>query len=138
MILDDDLEIEFEKAEQSIEHDRGLAAYYKASADEKQRLLDIARDEHAKAKHYQHLLEAEQVTNQHLIAENARLRKENELLRARPTILTDQYVAQQNVYRQEVQRQMIAYTPRKRTKKNKYEDFSNQLTLWTNPTATYL
>lgn len=136
--MDDDLEIEFEKAEQSIENDRGLAAHYKASADEKQRLLDIAREERAKAKHYQQLLEEEQVTNQHLLAENARLRKENDFLRARPTILTDQYVAQQNVYQQDVQRQLVAYSSRKRTEKNKYDDFSNQLTLWTNPTATSL
>ena len=133
--MDPDLEIEFEKAEQSIEHDRGLAAHYKASADEKQRLLDLARQEHARADQLQQLLETTQTQNTNLRLENQRLLARIAELEARPTIHAEQLVAEQHVAQQNVINQLVAGNTRKRTSKNKYIDLTNQLTLWTNTTT---
>lgn len=90
--MDYDLEIEFEKAEQSIENDRGLAAHYKASADEKQRLLDLARQEHARADQLQKLLEASQAQNIRLRLENQRLQDQVDQLESRPLNVNGDYV----------------------------------------------
>lgn len=90
--MDYDLEIEFEKAEQSIENDRGLAAHYKASADEKQRLLDLARQEHARADQLQKLLEASQAQNIRLQLENQRLQDQVDQLESRPLNVNGDYV----------------------------------------------
>lgn len=136
--MDPDLEIEFEKAEQSIEFDNGLAAYYKASAEQKQRLLDLARQEHDRADQLQKLLEVTQSQNINLQLENQRLQTRIAELEARPTTYIDQYVGVQTVQHQNVHNQLALQPVHKRTKKNKYIDLSNQLTLWTNPTTTSL
>ena len=134
--MDYDLEIEFEKAEQSIENDRGLAAHYKASADEKQRLLDLARQEKARADQLQKLLAVTQSQNIQLQHENQRLQSRVAELEARPTnIYTDQLVGVQNVTQQHVRNQLVTGNTRKRNAKNKYLDLSNQLDIWPNMTA---
>lgn len=134
--MDYDLEIAFEKAERSIEYDRGLAAHYKASADEKQRLLDIARQEHTRAEHMQQLFEAVQSQNLQLQLENQRLHARINQLEARPTIYTDQFVGIQHVTQQNVRNQLVTGTTRKRIAKNKYIDHPNQLNLWPNTTTS--
>lgn len=135
--MDYDLEIEFEKAEQSIEYDRGLAAHYKTSADEKQRLLDLARHEHANARYNQRLLEASQSENIRLRLENQRLQARIAELEARPTTIhADQYVGEQHVTQQLVRNQLVNGTPRKRIAKNKHIDLSNQLNLWPSTTIS--
>ena len=96
--MDYDLEIEFEKAEQSIENDRGLAAHYKASADEKQRLLDLARQEHARADQLQKLLEVSQSQNIRLQLENQRLQAQVNQLASRP-LNVGNYVESVNIER---------------------------------------
>ena len=135
--MDYDLEIEFEKAEQSIENDRGLAAHYKASADEKQRLLDLARQEKARADQLQKLLAVTQSQNIQLQHENQRLQSRVAELEARPTnIYADQLVGVQNVAHQDVRNQLITSNSRKRTAKNKYLDLTNQLNIWPNTTTS--
>lgn len=134
--MDDDLEIEFEKAEQSIENDRGLAAHYKASAHEKQRLLDLARQEHNRADQLQKLLEVSQSQNIRLQLENQRLQSRVAELEARPTIYADQLVGVQNVTQQNVCNQLVSGSTRKRNVKNKYLDLTNQLNIWPNTTTS--
>ena len=73
--MDPDLEIEFDEAEKSIEFDRGLAAYFKTSADEKQRLLDIARAKESEADLYKQLYFQEQAKNQQLLQRIADLER---------------------------------------------------------------
>ena len=114
--MDDDLEIEFANAEKSIEIERGLAAHYQASADEKQRLLDIARAEHEQAENYRQLYLEERM-------KNSRLEAENTQLKSRP-----QYEIQNYIEKQKVERQYIALQPHKKSKKNSYNP--NQLPLW--------
>lgn len=97
--MDPDLEIEFEKAEQSIENDRGLAAHYKASADEKQRLLDLARQEHARADQLQKLLEVTQSQNVRLQLENQRLQAHINRLESRPLNVNGPYIESANIER---------------------------------------
>ena len=97
--MDDDLEIEFEKAEQSIENDRGLAAHYKASADEKQRLLDLARQEHARADQLQKLLAVTQSQNIRLQLENQRLQAHINRLESRPLNVKGPYIESVNIER---------------------------------------
>ena len=129
MILDDDLEIEFEKAEQSIEHDRGLVAYYKASADEKQRLLELARQEHTRADQLQKLLAVTQSQNIQLQHENQRLQARVAELEARPVSVTaDKYFENYNVAHQIVTLQPRLTTKRLKSK-NKFID-TNQLDIW--------
>lgn len=135
--MDYDLEIEFEKAEQSIEQYKGLAAYFKASADETQRLLDLANQEHERAGQLQKLLEVSQSQNVRLQLENQRLQSRVAELEARPTIYADQLVGVQNVTQQNVRNQLVTGTTRKRNAKNKYLDLTNQLNIWPN-TTTYL
>ena len=96
--MDPDLEIEFKNAEQSIENDRGLAAHYKASADEKQRLLDLARQEHARADQLQKLLEVSQSQNIRLQLENQRLQAQVNQLASRP-LNVGNYVESVNIER---------------------------------------
>ena len=135
--MDYDLEIEFEKAEQSIENDRGLAAHYKASAEQKQRLLDLARQEHARADQLQKLLAVTQSQNIQLQHENQRLQARVAELEARPTnIYTDQLVGVQNVTQQNVCNQLVTATTRKRTRKPHYLNLPNQLQLWPNTTTS--
>ena len=97
--MDYDLEIEFEKAEQSIENDRGLAAQYKASADEKQRLLDLARQEHARADQLQKLLAVTQSQNVRLQLENQRLQAQVNQLASRPLNVNGPYIESANIER---------------------------------------
>ena len=97
--MDYDLEIEFEKAEQSIENDRGLAAHYKASADEKQRLLDLARQEKARADQLQKLLAVTQSQNIQLQHENQRLQARIAELEARPLNVNGPYIESANIER---------------------------------------
>jgi hypothetical protein len=133
--VDPDLKIEFEQAERSIENDRGLSAHYKASADQKQRLLDIARQESTRAEHYKQLYEDEHRQNEQHQAYIAKLEARVAELEARPTnVYADQYVNLQQVAQQKVHNQLVAGTQRKRGK-NKILDLSNQLTLWPNPTT---
>jgi len=135
--VDYDLEIEFEKAEQSIENDRGLAAHYKASADEKQRLLDLARQEKNRADQLQRLLAVTQSQNIQLQHENQRLQARIAELEARPTnIYADQLVGVQNVTQQHVHNQLVTGNSRKRTRKPHYLDLPNQLQLWPNMTTS--
>ena len=139
--LDPDLEIEFDDAEKSIEFDRGLAAYFKTSADEKQRLLDIARAEHEKAERYQQLYAKERVKNERLETENMRLEARVAELEARPNIITDQYVAVQNVTNQDINKQVLGYMPQinarpKPRSRSKMIDLTNQLDLWANTTTS--
>ena len=127
--MDYDLEIEFEKAEQSIENDRGLAAHYKASADEKQRLLDLARQEKARADQLQKLLAVTQSQNIQLQHENQRLQSRVAELEARPVSVTaDKYFENYNVAHQVVTLQPRPTTKRLKSK-NKYID-TNQLDIW--------
>ena len=79
--MDDDLKIEFADAEQSIEIKKGLAALLQTSADQEQRLLDIARRQHEQAKRYRQLYEAEHTKNQALQTRYDALLCENEQLR---------------------------------------------------------
>ena len=97
--MDYDLEIEFEKAEQSIENDRGLAAYYKASAEQKQRLLDLARQEHVRADQLQKLLEVSQSQNIRLQLENQRLQAQVNQLQSRPLNVAGDYLESVNIER---------------------------------------
>ena len=127
--MDPDLEIEFEKAEQSIENDRGLAAHYNTSADEKQRLLDLARQEHARADQLQKLLEVTQSQNIRLQLENQRLQARIAELEARPVSITaDKYFENYNVAQQVVTLQPRSTTKRLKSK-NKIID-TNQLDIW--------
>lgn len=132
--LDPDLEIEFDHAEKSIEFDRGLAAHFQASADQKQRLLDIARAEHAQAAYYKQLYAKEKAKNERLEARVAELE-------ARPNIITDQYVAVQNVTNQDINKQVLGYLPTINTRpkprnKSKIINLTNQLDLWANTTTS--
>ena len=88
--MDPDLEIELADAENSIEIERGFAALSKTSAQQKQRLLDIARTEHERADHFQQLYEQEKAKNERLEAELAQLR-------ARPLYYIDQFAMGDNV-----------------------------------------
>lgn len=72
--MEPDLEIELADAENSIEIERGFAALSKTSAQQKQRLLDIARNEHNRAEYYQQLYEQEKAKTERLEAELAELR----------------------------------------------------------------
>lgn len=139
--MDPDLEIEFEDAEKSIEIDRGLAAHYQASADRKQRLLDIARAQQAEAERYKQLYAQEQVKNIRLKEENMRLEARVAELEARPNIVTDQLVLEQNVTNQEIKQQVLGYMPYLPTRpkprsKSKIIDLTNQLDLWANTTTS--
>jgi len=127
--LDPDLEIEFDEAEKSIEFDRGLAAHFQASANEKQRLLDIARAEHEQAENYRQLYLQEHAKNQRLEAENKRLEAENAQFRARP-----QYEIQNYIEQQKVARQYVSIPLHKKSKKQIYNP--NQLPLW-DPNVSY-
>ena len=122
--MDDDLKIEFEKAEQSIENDRGLAAHYKASADEKQRLLDIARQEHNRADRYQKLLEVTQSENVQLQHEIQRLQARIEQLESRPISVGGDYFESVNI-----ERYLNCLPSPKRARRNKPSISSNDLTL---------
>ncbi len=125
-----ELEIEFEKAEQSIEYDRGLAAHYKASADEKQRLLDLARQEKDRADQLQKLLELTQSQNNRLELENQGLKARVAELEARPTIYADQLVNNQHVEQQVVRKQVVTLSSSKRLGlKSKHINLTNQLKL---------
>ena len=125
-----ELEIEFEKAEQSIEYDRGLAAHYKASADEKQRLLDLARQEKDRADQLQKLLELTQSQNNRLELENQGLKARVAELEARPTIYADQLVNNQHVEHQIVRKQVVTLSSNKRLGlKSKHINLPNQLKL---------
>lgn len=97
--MDYDLEIEFEKAEQSIEQYKGLAAYFKASADEKQRLLDLANQEHERADQLQKLLEVSQSQNVRLQLENQRLQAQVNQLASRPLNVGGDYIESANIER---------------------------------------
>ena len=139
--MDSDLEIEFEDAEKSIEIDRGLAAHYQASADRKQRLLDIARAQQAEAERYKQLYAQEQVKNIRLKEENMRLEARVAELEARPNIVTDQLVLEQNVTNQEIKQQVLGYMPYLPTRpkprsRSKIIDLTNQLDLWANTTTS--
>ena len=123
--MDYDLEIEFEKAEQSIEYDRGLAAHYKASAFHQQRLLDLARQEHDRADQLQKLLEVSQTQNIQLQLENQRLQARVAELEARPNIVTDTYFENFNAEKVINFRQQ----PIGKRKKAKYIEDTNQLFL---------
>lgn len=57
--MDNRYSIEKEKLSQSIEFEKGLAAHFSASADEKQRLYELAQAEHAEAEKYKRLYEEE-------------------------------------------------------------------------------
>lgn len=125
-----ELEIEFEKAEQSIEYDRGLAAHYKASADEKQRLLDLARQEKDRADQLQKLLELTQSQNNRLELENQGLKARVAELEARPqSIKAGQYIEQLNVAHQVIEMQANR-SVKKLKSKTKVVDDPNQLDLW--------
>ena len=119
-----ELEIEFEKAEQSIEYDRGLAAHYKASADEKQRLLDLARQEHARADQLQKLLAVTQSQNVRLQLENQRLQTQVNQLASRPLNVNGPYIESANIERY----LNLPPTP-KRPRRNKPIITSNDTTL---------
>ena len=139
--MDPDLEIAFDDAEKSIEFDRGLAAYFKTSADEKQRLLDIARSEQAEAERYKQLYAQEQVKNIRLKEENMRLEARVAELEARPNIVTDQLVLEQNVTNQDIKQQVLGYMPYVPTRpkprsRSKIIDLTNQLDLWANTTTS--
>ena len=139
--MDSDLEREFEDAEKSIEIDRGLAAHYQASADRKQRLLDIARAQQAEAERYKQLYAQEQVKNIRLKEENMRLEARVAELEARPNIVTDQLVLEQNVTNQEIKQQVLGYMPYLPTRpkprsRSKIIDLTNQLDLWANTTTS--
>lgn len=122
--MDDDLEIEFADAGKSIEIQKGLAALLQTSADREQRLLDIARHEHAEAERYRRLLEAEKAKNKTLQRRCDELTIENEQLRNRPiSITTDKYVENYSVGQQ-----IIAVQPTKR-KSAKRIDLTYQLNL---------
>lgn len=121
--MDYDLEIEFEKAEQSIENDRGLAAHYKASADEKQRLLDLARQEKARADQLQKLLAVLQSQNIRLQLENQRLQAQVNRLESRP-LNVGNYVESVNIERY----LNLPATP-KRPRRIKSQISTNDLTL---------
>lgn len=97
--MDYDLEIEFEKAEQSIEQYKGLAAYFKASADEKQRLLDLANQEHERADQLQKLLAVTQSQNVRLQLENQRLQAQVNQLASRPLNVNGPYIESANIER---------------------------------------
>ena len=122
--MDYDLEIEFEKAEQSIENDRGLAAHYKASADEKQRLLDLARQEKARADQLQKLLAVTQSQNIRLQLENQRLQAQVNQLASRPLNVNGPYIEFANIERY----LNLPPTP-KRSRRNKPIITSNDPTL---------
>ena len=139
--LDPDLEIEFDEAEKSIEFDRGLAAYFQTSADQKQRLLDIARAKESEANLYKQLYFQEQAKNIRLKEENMRLEARVAELEARPNIVTDQLVLEQNVTNQEIKQQVLGYMPYIPTRpkprsKSKIIDLTNQLDLWANTTTS--
>lgn len=122
--MDYDLEIEFEKAELSIENDRGLAAHYKVSADEKQRLLDLARQEHARADQLQKLLAVTQSQNVRLQLENQRLQAHINRLESRPLNVNGPYIESANIERY----LNLPATP-KRSRRNKPIITSNDPTL---------
>ena len=125
-----ELEIEFEKAEQSIEYDRGVAAHYKASADEKQRLLDLARQEKDRADQLQKLLELTQSQNNRLELENQGLKARVAELEARPqSIKAGQYIEQLNVAHQVIEMQ-AKRSVKKLKSQTKVVDDPNQLDLW--------
>lgn len=122
--MDYDLEIEFEKAEQSIEQYKGLAAYFKASADEKQRLLDLANQEHERADQLQKLLEVSQSQNVRLQLENQRLQAQVNQLASRPLNVGGDYIESANIERY----LNLPPTP-KRPRRNKPTITSNDSTL---------
>ena len=122
--LDPDLEIEFEDAEKSIEIDRGLAAHYQASADRKQRLLDIARAQQAEAERYKQLYAQEQVKNIRLKEENMRLEARVAELEARPQYQVGQYVEKMTIKKQ------VLSAPRAPQHKKSSIDLTNQYSLW--------
>ena len=122
--MDYDLEIEFEKAEQSIEQYKGLAAYFKASADEKQRLLDLANQEHERADQLQKLLEVSQSQNVRLQLETQRLQAQVNQLASRPLNVNGPYIESANIERY----LNLPPTP-KRPRRNKPIITSNDTTL---------
>lgn len=123
--MDDDLNIELNDAEQSINSLRGVAALLQTSADKEQRLLDIARQQKAEAERYRQLYEEQQAQNQALQKQCDELRCENEQLRNRPvSVTTDKYIETFSVGRQ-----IFTVQPPKR-KSLKHTDFTNQLDLW--------
>ncbi len=128
--MNPDLKIEFDEAEKSIELDRGLAAHFQTSANEKHRLLDIARAEHEQAEHYRQLYLQEHAEKIRLEAENKRLEDENARLRARP-----QYEIQNYIENQKVERQYVSIPLHKKSKKQIYNP--NQLPLW-DPNVSYM
>lgn len=122
--MDDNLEIEFADALQSIEQKRGLAALLQTSADQEQRLLDIARHERAEAKRYRLLYETEHAKNQALQSRCDELLRENEQLRNRPlSITTDKYIESFSIGQQLF---TLQTTKRKSAKRI---DFTDQLNL---------
>ena len=118
--MDPDLEIEFDEAEKSIEFDRGLAAHFQASANEKQRLLDIARAKESEADLYKQLYLQEKAKNQQLLQRIADLERNGTT-----------YNVQGNYYEALNIGKLVAPKPRK--SKRKDTDLTNQLDLWTNP-----
>ena len=118
--MDPGLEIEFDEAEKSIEFDRGLAAHFQASANEKQRLLDIARAKESEAELYKQLYLQEQAKNQQLLQRIADLERNGTT-----------YNVQGDYYEALNIGKLIAPKPRK--SKRKDTDLTNQLDLWTNP-----
>lgn len=122
--MDDDLEIEFADALQSIEQKRGLAALLQTSADQEQRLLDIARHERDEAKRYRQLYEAEHAKSQALQSRCDELLRENEQLRSRPVSVTaDKYIESFSIGQQLF---TLQTTKRKSAKRI---DFTDQLNL---------
>lgn len=123
--MDDDLEIEFADALQSIEQKRGLAALLQTSADQEQRLLDIARRQHEQAERYRQLYEAEHAKSQVLQTRCDALLCENEQLRNRPTHVTaDKYVENFTVGQQ------FFTLQQPKRKSAKHVNLTNQLDLW--------
>ena len=118
--MDPDLEIEFDEAEKSIEFERGLAAHFQTSANQKQRLLDIARLKESEAELYKQLYFQEQAKNQQLLQRIADLERNGTT-----------FNVQGNYYEALNIGKLIA--PKPKRSKRKDTDLTNQLDLWTNP-----
>jgi hypothetical protein len=128
--VDPDLKIEFEQAERSIENDRGLSAHYKASADQKQRLLDIARQESTRAEHYKQLYEDEHRQNEQHQAYIAKLEARVAELEARPTnVYAESFIETLNAKKVLFPQQRH---PGKRNKKHIEDSSQLFLELWKN------
>ena len=118
--MDPDLEIEFDEAEKSIEFERGLAAHFQSSANQKQRLLDIAHLKESEAELYKQLYFQEQAKNQQLLQRIADLERNGTT-----------FNVQGNYYEALNIGKLIA--PKPKRSKRKDTDLTNQLDLWTNP-----